>query len=71
MPSDITPHILRHSFASLAADLGIADHTISGLLGHSRRGMTSRYLHLGDKALLDASDLVANETMRLMRSAAR
>jgi integrase len=34
----ITPHVLRHSFASLAADMGIADHTISGLLGHSRQG---------------------------------
>lgn len=64
----ITPHVLRHSFASLGADLGLPDHTISGLLGHSRQGITSRYLHLGDKALLDASDLVANETLRLMRS---
>ena len=66
MPKDVIPHTLRHSFASLAADLGLPDHTISGLLGHSGRGITSRYLHLGDKALLDASDLVANETLRLM-----
>jgi hypothetical protein len=29
--------------------------------------MTSRYLHLGDKALLEAADLVAQETLRLMR----
>jgi integrase len=67
MPDDVTPHVLRHSFASLAADLGLPDHTISGLLGHARHGITSRYLHLGDKALLEASDLVANETLRLMR----
>ena len=26
-----------------------------------------RYMHLGDKALIDASDLVANETLRLMQ----
>jgi integrase len=67
MPKDVTPHTLRHSFASLAADMGIADHTISGLLGHARKGITSRYLHLGEKALLDAANLVAGETMRLMR----
>jgi integrase len=70
MPADVTPHILRHSFASLAADLGIADHMISGLIGHKSRGMTSRNLHLGDKALLEASDLFANETLRLMRGVA-
>jgi integrase len=66
MANDVTPHVMRHSFASLAADLGLADHTISGLLGHSGRGITSRYMHLGDKALLEASDLVANETLKLM-----
>jgi integrase len=67
MPDDVSPHVLRHSIASLGADLGLPDHTISGLLEHARQGITSRYLHLGDKALLEASDLVANETMRLMR----
>jgi hypothetical protein len=41
---------------------------IAGLLGHARQGITSRYMHLGDKALLDASDLVANETLRLLRT---
>lgn len=25
-------------------------------------------MHLGDKALLDAADLVANETLRLMKA---
>jgi integrase len=69
MAKDVSPHVLRHSFASLAADMGLADHLIAGLLGHARQGVTSRYMHLGDKALLEASDLVANETMRLMRCA--
>jgi integrase len=64
----ITPHILRHSFASLAADLGLPDSIIAGLLGHAGRGITSRYLHLGDKALLEASDLVANATLNLMKA---
>ncbi len=34
LPADITPHVLRHSFASLAADLGYNEPTIATLLGH-------------------------------------
>ena len=67
MAKDITPHTLRHSFASLAADLGLADSTIAGLIGHKQQSITSRYLHL-DKALISAANLVAAETLRLMRS---
>ncbi|MGA9015484.1 MAG: hypothetical protein WB509_23580 [Acetobacteraceae bacterium] len=33
-PTDITPLVLRHSFASLAADLGYNESTIASLLGH-------------------------------------
>ena len=68
MPDDVTPHTLRHSLANRPADMGLPDHTISGLLGHARQGITSRYMHLGDKALLEASETVANETLRLMRA---
>jgi integrase len=66
MDKSITPHVLRHSFASLSADLGLADSTIAGLIGHKQQSMTSRYLHL-DKTLINASNLVAAETLRLMR----
>ena len=34
LPSDITPHVLRHSFASLPADLGYSEPTIPALVGH-------------------------------------
>jgi integrase len=67
MPDDVTPHTLRHSLVSLAADMALPDHIVSGLLGHARQGITSRYMHLGDRALIEASDLVANETLKLMR----
>jgi site-specific recombinase XerD len=60
------PHVLRHSFASLAADLGLADSTIAGMIGHMQQSVTSRYLHL-DKALISAAEIVANETLRLMK----
>jgi integrase len=63
---DVTQHTLPHSFASLAADMGYSDNVISGLLGHSRSSVTSRYVHL-EKALIEASDAVAAETLRLMR----
>jgi integrase len=65
MSEDVTPHTLRHSFASLAADLGLADSTIAGLLGHKQQSIPSRYLHL-DKALVSAANIVAAETLRLM-----
>jgi integrase len=67
LAKDVTPHTLRHSFASLAGDMGLADSTIAGLLGHARSSITSRYIHL-DKALIAASDLVAQETLKLMQA---
>jgi integrase len=68
LPEDITPHVLRHSYASLAADLGRADATIAGLLGHKGHSITRRYIHSADAALLAAADRVAEETIRLMLS---
>ena len=67
MPEDVTQHTLRHSFASLAADLGFSDHVIAGMLGHVRTSVTSRYLHL-EAALIKAADAVAAETLRLMQT---
>ena len=57
---DVTPHVLRHTFASVAGDLGFSELTIAGLLGHTGRGVTQRYVHL-DKTLLLAADKVAEE----------
>jgi integrase len=67
MSPDITQHTMRHSLASLAGDLGLADSTIAGLLGHARTSITSRYIHL-DKSLITAADSVAAETLRLMQA---
>ena len=62
---DVTPHVLRHAFASVAGDLGFSELTIAGLLGHSARGVTQRYVHL-DSALIVAADQVAAEIARLL-----
>lgn len=55
----LTPHVLRHSFASLANDLGFTESTVAALMGHSRGTMTSRYIHAVDSALIMAADTLA------------
>jgi len=58
--------VLRHSFASLAADLGYSEPTIAALVGHKGGTITSRYIHTADAVLLAAADAVADETVRRM-----
>lgn len=62
---DVTPHVLRHTFASIAAVLGFSELTIAGLLGHASRGVTQRYIHL-DSALVLAADRTAAEIATLI-----
>ena len=52
-------HVLRHSFAAAAAEMGFSELTIAGLLGHSVPGVTARYAHVPDSALVAAADRVA------------
>jgi integrase len=63
---DLTPHVLRHSFASLAGDIGYSEPTIAALIGHKGQSITSRYVHSADAVLLAAADAVANRTAELM-----
>jgi site-specific recombinase XerD len=67
MPTDVTPNVLRHSFISLAADLGLSEPTIGALVGHKGHSITSRYMHLADAVLLAAADEVAGQTIVLMQ----
>jgi integrase len=55
---DVSPHVLRHTFSSVAGDLGFSKLTIAGLLGHAAKGDTKSYVHL-DRALLVAADRVS------------
>jgi integrase len=72
LPPDVTPHVLRHSYASVAADLGYSEPTIAALIGHHGHSITSRYVHSAtsryvhsaDAVLLQAADAVAKETAR-------
>ena len=62
----VTPHTLRHSFASVAGDLGYTESTIAALLGHSAGSVTSRYVHHLDSVLIAAADTVAEEILGMM-----
>lgn len=61
----VTPHVLRHTFASVAADLGFTELTIAGLLGHAAQGVTQRYIHV-DRALVAAADQVSGHIAGLL-----
>lgn len=56
---DVTVHVLRHTFAATAAEMGFSELTIAGLLGHSVPGVTARYAHVADSVLVAAADKVS------------
>jgi integrase len=56
---DVSAHTFRHSYASVAGDLGYSDSTIETLLGHSAGTVTSKYIHRLDTVLIAAADNVA------------
>ncbi|WP_246776989.1 tyrosine-type recombinase/integrase [Microvirga sp. VF16] len=58
--TDVTPHTLRHSFASVAGDLGFTESTIAAMLGHAAGSVTSRYVHHLDRASDEKSDPVSS-----------
>jgi integrase len=52
------PYDLRHSFASVGAAGGLSLLIIGKLLGHSRAATTSKYAHLADDALREATNRI-------------
>jgi integrase len=69
LPGEVTPHVLRHSFASTANDLGLTEATVAMMIGHKGRSVTSRYTHAADAPLLAAADAVADRIIELMGEA--
>ena len=63
--TEVTPHVLRHTFASVAGNLNFSELTIKGLLGHSSRGVTQGYVHL-DVALVVAAERVSAEIANIL-----
>ena len=64
--SDVTPHVLRHSFASIGNDLGFTEVTIAALVGHSKGSVTSKYIHTLDTALIMAADTISGYVQGLL-----
>ena len=64
--SDVTPHVLRHSFASVANDLGFTEVTIAALVGHVKGSVTSKYIHTLDTALIMAADTISGYIQGLL-----
>lgn len=62
---NVTPHVLRHTFASVAGGLGYSELTIAALLGHASRGITQRYIHI-DEPLRAAATAVADHIASLL-----
>lgn len=57
--TDVSAHTLRHSFASVAGDLGYSEPTIAAMLGHKAATVTGRYVHIVDTVLIAAASRVA------------
>jgi integrase len=62
----VTPHTMRHSFASIAGDLNYADSTIAALIGHAGGTVTSKYVHRLDAVMIAAANKVCGEIYRQM-----
>jgi integrase len=61
----VTPHVLRHTYGSIAGDMGFSELTIAGLLGHGARSSTQNYVHL-DEALKLAANRVSAKIANLV-----
>lgn len=61
----VTPHTLRHTFGSVAGDLGFSELTIRALLGHAAQSVTQGYVHI-DEALKLAVTRTCEEIASLL-----
>lgn len=63
--TDVTAHTLRHTFGSIAGELGYSELTIAAMLGHAAGSVTGRYVHI-DEAVRSATERVTGEIAILL-----
>jgi integrase len=61
---DVRIHDLRHSYASSLINNGLSLAVVGGLLGHTSPHITSRYAHLADDTLRQATAIVGRAVGR-------
>lgn len=63
-----TMHSLRHTFATVGAEIGIPDNVIGRLLNHSSTKITSTYIAVDVEALRDPIQKIVGEIMRRLNA---
>jgi integrase len=56
----LSASVIRHSWATIADELGVSENVIDYVLGHSVKGMAMKYIHRRYKAADEAIRLVLN-----------
>ncbi|WP_243450781.1 tyrosine-type recombinase/integrase [Sandarakinorhabdus glacialis] len=62
---EVRLHDLRHTYASVAASLGLSLPMIGKLLGHTQAATTARYAHLADDPVKLAANLVGGAFVKM------
>ena len=59
---DVSPHTLRHTFASRLAEQRVGDRTLRALGGWKEPKMIQRYAHLSEEHLREAVERIASNS---------
>ena len=66
LKKNVSPHKLRHTFATLALEAGVNPFTLKDLLGHSSLSTTLIYTHVTPQISRDAVQRIANITKNVL-----